>query len=293
MASYFIHLMSNADVSRYTQNTPSTFVTRLDQEIFAAPSSTLSLAEISLQCEHRVNETGAIIKLIDWLYPCDDGLFGKLYEIDLGSLELPSAEALVSHLNYHLYKCMPRLASKRAKIFDYDQAMNRITVNFPGTDYYYTLMLTAPVLPLLGMEKASKKTQYTIIGRSKPAKSYRFNDETRTFSAECSAAWKSVEQFSNYFTGPPRLSPVVEAMVYCSIICDQPVSHTRQPLLRVVSLRPTSERITEDFGGRLQPIALRQTRISEIRIWLRNLYGEPLNLSSYTRITLCLQAPRP
>ena len=252
----------------------------------------MALSEISYFPSHQTRDKRVKLELLDWLVVADKQkkLYGKIYDIDLSEAELPSPKALISQLNFHIMKHIPRI---KQRIFDFDIFSGRVTVNFPRTRYYFTLMMSHQLCVLVGMEKPNQGNplDFAILGATKPANEYKFKEEDRKFAPNCTGLWKSVESRQNYFKFPPSLSTVNEVVVYCNLVKETCVNTTRAQLLKVFPLHTLPGRISSNFGTNLQFIPLRQNKISEITILLRDWYGAPLRVQEYSRINLIVRPP--
>ena len=335
MASFLIHLISSADSGRFSSNEPGDYITRLDTDIFVPVGSKMACQELNFQCTHEQNEKEAKIEVIDWLYEhkppkpkrvklsktsdppvkptppppttsspiptiVSKSKFGLKTEVSLGSsIDLPNGEALCASLNYHIAKALPRMKKSRFKIFSFDRAQNTVYVSFPPLPYFYTLNLHSKTLELCGMEERAKKSDYTLIGQSKPADHYFITRdikgqkvrEKRYFIDSLKKELESKEEIHSYFLLPPKLSSQHSIYLYCDCIEDQIVSNSRAPLLRIVPLVPTTRRVTQNFGSSLQFVPLRTTTLRQLRIWMRDMWGNPIPFNSYTRLTLIIQPP--
>ena len=295
MTDTYLTLLSNGD-NRFPENDSSTFTIRLDEPLFAPPFSTIALQELSFMCNHQTTNKHVKFELLDWLYKNDDsGKYGRIYEFDLGSIQLPNPQSLVSQLNFHIDKHVTRLADLNFNVFGYDADTGHITIHFPHhpKDYYFTLRLSLDLCRMVGLVKEGqgKPGSYTIIGLSKPQDKYQFGSEIRYFTDACAPAWPSAESSSNYFIFKPNLATAKELAVYSSLVQPQPVNNSRFPLLRVLNINQSPTRQIVDLGASLQHIPLGRTHISEIGIALRDWHGNELRLSEYTRVSLLIRPP--
>ena len=295
MTDVYLTLLSNGD-NRFPNNDPSTFTIRLDEPLFAPPLSTIALQELSFMCNHKTSNTHVKFELLDWLVKDEDtGKYGKILEFDLGSIQLPNPQSLVSQLNFHIDKHVTRLADLKFNVFGYDADTGHITIHFPHRpkDYYFTLRLSLDLCRMVGLVKPGegKPGSYSIIGLSKPADKYKIGSEIRYFTPQCAKAWPSSESGSNYFLYKPYLNTAQELAVYSSLVQPQPVNNSRFPLLRVLNINQSPTRQIVDLGSSLQHISLGRTHISEICIALRDWHGSALNLTDYTRVSLLIRPP--
>ena len=294
-SDYYVNIVSSGDATRFETNNPSSFTVRLPQALHCPEGSCAAIAEISYYFNHETTQSHAKLYILDWLVleevSEEDKRYGKIYEVDLGKSQLPSPLALVSQLNFHLIKHVPRF--RGLKIFDYDSATGRVTIEFPPLPYFVSLKLSHQLCVMVGMLErgGGQKGDYAVIGQYKPEGSYKYQGKKRLFTEPCKHEWKSVEQISNYFLYPPHLSVINEMLVYSSITQEVPVNTVNVPLLRCIPLKNEVGRTTSNFGSSLQLIPLRQTTISEITIYLRNWEGQEFKLHDYTRICLLIRPP--
>ena len=172
---------------------------------FAPPLSTIVLQELSFMCNHQTTNKHVKFELLDWLYKNKDSeKYGCIYEFDLGSIQLPNLQSLVSQLNFHIDKHVTRLADLNFNVFGYDADTGHTTIHFPHhpKDYYFILRLSLDLCCMVGLVKEGegKPGSYTIIGLSKPQDKYKIGTEIRYFTEECAPAWPSAESGSNFQT---------------------------------------------------------------------------------------------
>ena len=147
------------------------------------------------------------------------------------------------------------------------------------------------------MIKKSTPKEFYIIGQSKSSYFFEYlkgtTVEKRKFDKSIAAIQLvSHESSTNFFLFPPKLQSTTTALLaYADIVGLQYFANTQIPLLRVFQADPTNRRITINFGSSLQFVPLRQHRLQQITLYLRNLYGAELKLTSYTRATLAVRSP--
>ena len=295
MPGKFLNLLSNSDLISYPLNEPATFTTSLDEPIRCPSGSMVALTEVSYQCSHQLtNKDTGSLDIFDFLYKYDDGTYGKLYKVSLGNPELPTGESLATLLNKLLWAKVKRMKEAQVKIFTFDAVMNRLWVTFPQNSFI-TLQLHAGLVSLCGVEaRHAKSFEAVTLGKSKNPDGYVYKDGSkRLFHADAHQRYVSVVERRDYFLYPPNLLKVDSFILYSNLGVDQSVANTRSSLLRFVNLpaEATTKRVTKDFGNSLHYIPLRADVISEIKIGLKDLNGNPLPLSAYTRVCLHVKTP--
>ena len=321
MASY-LHLLSNSDVSRFSENEPGTFTTRLQQPLILPKGARVALEEISLQCAHTQDESAAKMEIIDWLFPIYEPepptpepptpsptptpipvkpkrkiiAYGKKFVVNLSKIDVANGQQLVALINGEIWKVMPRAKQLKADLFSFNKEQNSIYLEFPKERYYFTIILYNKLLELLGMthHTSPSKISWFVVGETKPSVSYQYKKgavvETRKFDKSLADEIVSKEQRRNFFLYPPKLQSVATAILcYMDVVELQYFANTQIPLLRVFQSDATNARVTKNFGSALQFVPLRQNKLEQLTIYLRDLYGQPLNLTSYTRVTLAIR----
>ena len=300
MPGKFLNLLSNADLVSYPFNEPSFFATSLDEPIRCPNGSMVALTEVSYQCSHKLNQGGGSLDVFDFLYehknpdPGNGVTYGKLYSIPINNPELPTGASLATLLNKLIWEKVKRLKEGKVQIFTFDHQMNRLWVTF-SPNAYITLQLHAGLVSLCGVETHHARPEEVVtLGRSKNPDYFIYKDGTkRTFDRSARQRYRSVVERCDYFLYPPNLLKIESFILYSNLGVDQTVANTRSSLLRFVNLpvEPTTGRVTKDFGNSLHYIPLKGDVISEIRISLKDLNGNSLPLSSYTRVCLHIKTP--
>ena len=298
MPGKFLNLLSNADLVSYPFNEPAYFATSLDEPIRCPNGSMVALTEVSYQCSHRLSQSSGSLDVFDFLYEYRDDpqgvTYGKLYNIPISNPELPTGDSLATLLNKLIWEKVKRLKEAQAEIFSFDPKMNRLWVTFPS-GAYITLQLHAGLVSLCGVEiHHGKPREVVTLGRSKKSDYFIYKDGTKKiFNENARQTYRSVVERRDYFLYPPNLLKVESFILYSNLGIDQSLANTRSSLLRFVNLPadPTTLRVTKDYGNSLHYIPLKSDVISEIKIALKDLNGDLLPLSSYTRVCLHIKTP--
>ena len=286
--SILIHLLSN-DTSTYKLNTPSRFQNLLDEKIDLPQGSRISLLEASYCNALIANDSNAFLDIYSWEVNRGDGYFGQKTTIHLGKEKFTSPDSLTGLLNAHIYDACPSLRKRRFKVFTFDPSLNRIWFCI-DSNCWFTLKLRGKFINILGVEtKPATLRSYVVLGRTKKGDTFQFHGKTVRFAPDFRENLISSCAETNFFAFPPSLHDDIHSMiVYCDLIENSKIANTQSPILRILPYRPTknAETIFLNFSSNPLYIRPKNSAFQTVSIEIRDIFGNEIPLSGFTRITL-------
>ena len=293
MDSFYLTLLSEADQSFYS-NTAYHFVNRMRPEIQLDSQMEVAVAEISfsqiMESPNPNPNDKPQMFVFDFLFPSDkkNKKYGKWYKFNFEQEKFGSAEELCLLLNEKLWKYIPRLRKLKSIPFTYDPQMKRIWYEYtPKT--YYLVLIKGYLLRLTGLSDHDKPKQIVALGKSKRARAYVFNGETRMFAPDCQSAFRSFCDNRNFFKVEPLVSNSSwsEFIIYSNLVEPNHVGSDMISQLRFVTLhqKNAGKVMTQTFESRFYfPVAV--SFINDARIELRHSTGVFVPFKGSTRVVL-------